>query len=192
MGGYEISTELFLKEIECPVCHSKGQFNLEKLGDIQILKCRACPAKYEFAIKTKIFPKLVFDRGEREPFSYELTMNGDLIIGRDADDYDYIKIRIGPVHDLHSGENTYIRNPFVSRKHVMVVIDEEYKLVGGGELGKIVVKKKCFIKDLGSTFGTSVNNVLLEPNKLRELKGDDKIALSPNTELPQLIVFKEV
>jgi len=140
----------------------------------------------------KIVPKLVFDRGDRQPFSYELNMNGNLIIGRDPDDYDYVKIRTEHVHDLHAGENTYIRNPFISRKHAMITLDEEYKLIDSDDIGKIVVKKKCFIKDIGSTFGTSVNNVILEPNKLRELKDNDQIMLSPNSDLPQSIAFKEV
>lgn len=191
MEEWLISTDILLKELECPVCHSRGQFVLDKLGDKQILKCKACPATFECFARMKTVPKLVFERGDRKPFSYELNINGNLIIGRDPDDYDYVKIRVEHVHDLHAGTNTYIRNPFISWQHAMIVIDEEYKLVDKNDIGKIVVKKKCFIKDLGSTFGTSVNNVLLAPNKPRELKDNDQIILSPNSDLPLAVSYKE-
>lgn len=186
-----MSTDILLKELECPICHIHGQFVLDKLGDKEILKCKACSAVFEYFAKMKIFPRLVFDRVDREPFSYELNINGNLIIGRDPDDYNYVKIRMEHLHDLHSGTNTYIRNPFISRKHAKIVIMEEHKLVEENNIRKIVVRKKCFLKDLGSAFGTSVNNVLLEPNKLKELKDNDKIVLSPSSDLPLVAYYKE-
>jgi len=139
----------------------------------------------------KIYPKLVFERGDREPFTYELNMNGNLMIGRDPNDYDYVKIGLENLHDFHAGVNTYIRNGFISRKHVMFMIHEEQKLLYGSGVGRILIKKKCFIKDLGSTYGTSVNYEFLKPNVIRELRNNDRITLSPNSALPLVLFYKE-
>ncbi|MEM3765818.1 MAG: FHA domain-containing protein [Candidatus Bathyarchaeia archaeon] len=177
--------------MECPICHSYGEFALDKLGDKQILKCRACGRKFEYSVKMEIYPKLVFERGDREPFSYELNENGNFIIGRDPYDYDYVKIRVEHLHDFEGGCNTFIRNRCVSKEHAMIVVYEECKLIYENNVSKILIKKKCLIRDLGSTFGTSINGEFLKPNMMRELKNNDKIILSPNSDLPLVLFYKE-
>jgi pSer/pThr/pTyr-binding forkhead associated (FHA) protein len=154
--------------------------------NIAILKCMHCDAEYEYDPTIKVIPKLVFERGDRPPLGYEL--NGSVIIGRESG-YGYIKIR--SVIDESVEENTHIRNPFVSRVHARIDVKEEY-LLPEGDTKKVVVKKKCFIKDLGSRFGTTVNNVQLQPNELKELQHNAQIVLSVKSDLPLVIYYKEL
>ena len=109
-----------------------------------------------------------------------------VIIGRDPDDRNYIKITS---NDGEPIANTYIRNMFVSKSHIGVLLREEYKLLLDSK--KIIRKNKCSIKDLESTHGTKLNTHPLSALSPSPLKNGDKVVLAPGTPSPLTIIFNE-
>jgi len=118
--------------------------------------------------------------------TYEL--GGSVVIGRERG-FGYIKIRSELDESIE--QNTYVRNPFVSKEHAKILVKKEFFSVSQGNTKKIVLKKKCLVKDLKSKFGTMVNNVLLQPGELRELKNNDQIVLAANSDMHLVVVYRE-
>lgn len=172
------------RQAECEGCGAPIPIPLTE--NITVIECKHCGSLYEYDPTIPVMPKLVFERADRSPFEYELS--GSIIIGRECD-YGYVKIRSEIDESIE--ENTYVRNPFISKEHARIMVKKEYDFLSEGDTKKIVVKKKCFVEDLESRFGTTVNNVLLKPTELKEVKHNDKIVLAATSDLPILVIFKE-
>lgn len=170
------------KEIKCEECGAR--IPLE--GNAGTLKCESCGTEYEYWSETRVVPKLVFERIDRSPFEYELKSN--IIMGRKSGK-GYVEIRSVEVDSIR--ENTYIRNPFISRDHCKITVEQGYDILTKGGSRKVVVKMKCLLEDLNSTWGTKVNDVLLKPDETRELKPNDIVVLAPKSSLPLTFLYKE-
>jgi len=173
-----------LKEIRCEKCGGNNFTLIRLADDFSILECKFCHTRYEFRRLVAVFPRLIFERGMREPFVFELRES--VSIGREPE-HNYVLIR----PEFGGEQNTYIRNPYVSRNHVRIEVRDEYAIKGTTITKKIYATKKCLIKDSGSSFGTTVNSKLLGPSEIKPLNHNDQITLSPNSPMPLKILFKE-
>ena len=170
------------KEIKCEECGAR----IPLKGDGGTFKCESCSTKYEYWPETKVVHKLIFQRIDRSPFEYELRSN--ITMGRESGK-GYVEIRSVDVDSIR--ENTHIRNPFISRDHCKITVEEGYNILTKADSRKIVVKMRCLIEDLESTWGTKVNDVLLKPDETRELKNNDTVVLAPKSSLPLKFLYKE-
>jgi hypothetical protein len=130
-------------------------------------------------------PLLEFECNEFH--SKPIEIKGDVTIGRDQKDGDYIKVW-GIIE-----ENTLIRNLYVSKEeHIKIFVTPYYEFKDN----KFIEKKKCILENLSLRFGTEVNGTLLKPGEKKELKNNDKIVLAPRIKpddihSPVIIIFKE-
>lgn len=174
-----------LEEVKCKKCGGPlGKSYEAFITKGELIKCEFCGTVYKPTQTISIFPRLVFEKGND---AFEFQLNESVMVGREPE-HNYIII------ELLRGrmENTYIRNPYVSRKHIEIRITDEYlleKTTNGVDI--IYAAKKCLLKDLGSSFKTAVNNSIVEPNEERTLRHNDIITLSPRSPIPVTIIFKE-
>jgi hypothetical protein len=144
----------------------------------QLIRCRVCKSEYVFN-PTELVPELVFQSEDCEQASYQLTCT--ITIGREGE---YVTLRS---EDQNVRQNTQIRNGCICRQpHAKITLNHEVVNASG----KMINRKQCFIED-SSSRGTAVNRDLLRPNEVRQLRNEDKITLSPNSQAPLVIVFKE-
>jgi len=94
-------------------------------------------------------------------------------------------------HDQTRVENTLIRNRYISREHIAIVVEEENTLAEENTQREIIRRKKCVVEDLASTHGTEVNGTPLRPRSLVELRHGHTVVLGPRTPLPLVITLKE-
>lgn len=171
------------KQILCKEC---GQ-PIPLKENVAALKCRYCGTEYEYSPEMRVITKLVFEKINRSPFEYELR--GNVVIGRDSGK-GYVEIRSDEVGSLN--ENTYIRNPFISRDHCKITTEGQCIILTKGGSKRVVAKLRCLIKDLDSMWGTMVNGVFAKPNEARELNPNDRVVLAPKSDLPLIFVYKEM
>lgn len=173
-----------LEILECKKCGAPN-LTAKKLADgVWLFECGSCQSKYWPKEVITITPRILI---KREPKPFEFKLNQSLLIGREPEyNYVIIKTKLGNI------ENTYIRNPYVSRKHIIIKVGEEYRVdKSASRFERIFAVNKCLIKDSGSSNGTAINDVQLKPNEERVLKHDDQIILAPKTSMPLTIFFKE-
>lgn len=153
--------------------------------DAATLTCN-CGIKYEYCPEIRVVPKLVFEEIGKSRFEY--PVRGDLIIGRRSGK-GYVEIRSIKV-DSVKGE-TRIRNPFISRDHCKITVKGQYDVLKKSGARNVVMKAKCFIEDLQTTWGTAVNGRLLRPDETRKLEPDAKVVLGPKSSMPLTFFYKE-
>ena len=183
--------DLVVEKVECIKCgHNLADvISWDQTG---FVKCPACGTPHRLVVQ-KTIPKLVTRKGNKDGSSITLCHNK--IIGRgdpECSDSERGYIKVISDGDESLEENTWARNPFVSHRHAKIVVKEELEAERREEgLGRIFAKRVCYIKDLDSRTGTSVNDHILEHGELRKLHHNDRIVLAPNSTMPTTLVFRE-
>jgi len=173
-----------LREVVCKKCGG-NEFILVSLTDtLSVLECKFCSTKYEYKQLVVRVPRLIFERRGRDLFEFKLDES--VLIGRESE-YNYVLVK----PETKNEENTYIRNPYISREHAKIEVREELVIRRVGKTEKNFAIKKCLIKDLRSSYGTAVNSSLLKPAEAKPLSHNDHIVLSPDSLMPLTIIFKE-
>lgn len=181
-------TPLFieLKEIKCKKCGGPlGEAYKAFLTKGELIICPFCHTTYQPTQTVTISPWIIFEKEDSKTFDFMLSES--VIVGREPE-HNYIVIELSRGRT----ENTFIRNPYVSRKHVEIKVMDEYLLEKiADKEDRVCAAKKCLLRDLGSSFGTSINNSIIQPNDERILRHSDIITLSPKSPMPVTIIFKE-
>jgi len=176
-GGKFLSGKL--EEVRCSGCGAsltKEYYEKQKAGGL--ITCPYCKKTYMITQIVVIVPKLILEKEEGKTFEFKL--NERVVIGREPE-HNFV------IMELSGGrfENTYIRNPYISKRHVEIEVAGEYVLE------KTYVVKKGLLQDLGSRFGTAINGYPLRRNEKRALNHNDRITLAHESPMPITIIYKE-
>jgi len=179
-------------EKKIPKCTKCGCEKFEKTGPAE-LKCTGCLTLYCF-LGEKTIPKLIAKKGRIDSLPFSICSNK--IIGRGDRESNDSKLGYVKIMGENNGspeENTWVRNPCVSHKHAKIEVKEELMAENEGEkLVRLYTRRTCSIIDLGSSYGTAVNDRLLTSGEKTELHHNDKITLGVMREaIPTIFIFKE-
>jgi len=102
-----------------------------------------------------------------------MMINGDVQIG--TNDRKIVTVSDSIMRSLSTA--IPIRSAWVSQEHSKINTQEKYEIIQEGAQQHIVLKTACFLDDLDSKNGTTVNGAHI--NDSVELKHGDKIVLAP-------------
>ena len=135
------------------------------------LHCKVCDSHFHYIPELRYCSYFNFLDVKGE--DYQMMINSDITIGTN-------ERKIVTVFDtlIRSITKTIpIRSAWVSEKHSKITTQETYEIIQEGNQQQIVFKTACFLDDLNSVNGTSVNGVHV--NDTVELKHGDVIVLAP-------------
>ena len=102
-----------------------------------------------------------------------MMINGDVIIG--TNERKIVTISDSIMRSLST--SIPIRSAWVSQAHSRIKTQETFMIIQEGDQQQIVLKTACFLDDLKSVNGTTVNGVHVKDTV--ELKHGDVIVLAP-------------
>jgi len=140
----------------------------KKSGEIH---CDVCDSHFQYAPELRYCSYLQFL--DVKGGDYKMMINGDVIIG--TNERKIVTISDSILRSLST--SIPIRSAWVSQAHARIKTQETFVIIQEGDQLQIVLKTACFLDDLKSVNGTTVNGV--QVNDTVELKHGDVIVLAP-------------